>query len=916
MAHQPIDTALRHEIESIFEDAIELPRAGRDHWLAARCGTDHRLRTEVDALIAAHERVEGIFEGNEGDLPRAAMNALDDASRDRRIGPYRVLRELGRGGMGVVYLAERDDGQYRQRVAVKLLRASPDAEELRLRFLAERQILASLKHQGIAQLLDGGVTDGQLPFLVMEHVDGVPITMYCDRHRLGIEARLRLFRDVCGAVHYAHQNLVIHRDIKPGNILVSPDGGVKLLDFGIAKLLNPTLGPTDQPLTRTELRAMTPEYASPEQVRGETVTTASDVYALGVVLYELLSGRRPYYLTSGSPQELADVVCARQPERPSAVVTRPVPATGSGATSAATPEAIAQARSVSPERLRHLLSGDLDAIVMMALRKEATDRYGSANLLWEDLQRYLDGLPVLAHRGSRAYRARKFFGRHRVESAAAALVALSLAVGAAVAVRQATVAARERDRAERALADAEQMLRQSESVTGFLVGLFDASTPTASGGAVTAQELLRRGATQLETLNGQPLVQARMLEAMARVHITMAHYPEARAALERSLALRVAGLGSGHLEVAGTLFHLGEVLRRTGQYREADSLTRQALAIRTAVLGARHPAVAEVLAQLAIVAVYLSDLRGAETMSREALEIRRQSLPPNDPLIGASLELHASHLARLGEDAKAEAELREAIAVHQATGGPHSADAAYLQLRLGDFLLGARGDTTQAESLFRSGLATTRTVLGKDHPRTAWAMADLANIVSWRGRHEEAVQLARTGLEIQRRAFGPEHPNVADFLRAVGELYSRAGRYAEAERAAREALEMWGRLLGPNHSAYAGALGGWADALADLGRYDEAIAARRRVVEIRRRLFGDGHGLYGVDLSLLARLYARKGEYTVADSLFRLALANRRRYVPETHADVRQMYRFMSERYRLEGKRGEAERYARMAQPQ
>jgi serine/threonine-protein kinase len=817
--------------------------------------------------------------------------------------------------MGVVYLAERDDGQYQQRVAVKLLSASPDAEELRRRFLAERQILASLKHRGIAQLLDGGVTDGQLPFLVMEYVDGAPITTYCDRRRLGIDARLRLFRDVCFAVHYAHQNLVIHRDIKPGNILVTPDGGVKLLDFGIAKLLNPALGPHDQPLTRTELRAMTPEYASPEQVRGEVVTTASDVYALGVVLYELLSGRRPYYLTNRSPGELMEVVGARIPERPSAATTRPVSHGGSDAKSSHTPEDLALARGVSVERLRHLLSGDLDAIVMMALRKEATDRYGSADLLWEDLQRYLDGLPVLAHRGSRLYRARKFFGRHRVESVAAGLVVLSLAAGTGLAVRQASVAARERDRAERARTDAEQALRQSEAVTGFLVGLFDATTASASVGPVTTQELLRRGVAQVARLDNQPLVQARMLEAIGRVQMSMAQYPEARTALGRSLALRVAGLGPNHAEVATTLLHLGELERRTGRYHQADSLTRRALAIRTATLGARDPAVADALAQLAMINVYLSDLPGAEELSRRALAIRRESLDARDPLIGFSLEVHASHLRRLGRDAEAEGELREAIVIDQAANGPRSAEAADVQLRLAELILEARGDTSQAESLMRSALATLRASLGDDHPRTGWAMGDLAAVLAARGNHGEAGDLARTGRDIIQRAFGADHPSSADMTGQLVLVYRQAGRFAEGERLQRDALKVIERTLGQKHSAYAGALGIWSEMLMELGRYDEAITARRRAIDIRRQLFGDSASIIGIDVSGLARIYARKGDFRSADSLFTIALANMRRLVPETHHDLRDIYTFMSERYRLEGKRSDAERYAQLAQP-
>ena len=246
----------------------------------------------------------------------AAGSADGGAEGVRRIGPYRVLRELGRGGMGVVYLAERDDGQYRQRVAVKLLRASPDAEELHRRFVAERQILASLSHPHIAQLLDGGTSEGELPYLVIEYVDGLPLTEYCDRHRLGIEARLRLFQDVCAAVQHAHQNLVLHRDLKPGNVLVTPAGTVKLLDFGIAKLLNPGLG-AEQPLTRTAFRMMTPAYASPEQVRGDSLTTASDVYALGLLLFELLVGRSAHRIDTDSPLSIFEAVCKREPERPS-----------------------------------------------------------------------------------------------------------------------------------------------------------------------------------------------------------------------------------------------------------------------------------------------------------------------------------------------------------------------------------------------------------------------------------------------------------------------------------------------------------------------------------------------------------------------------------------------------------------------
>jgi serine/threonine protein kinase len=353
----------RQQIEEIFEAALAQPESERVDWVNFVCVDEPEIAATVLELLRAHEQADGILEEA---LPRPSLEP--PTQEGRYIGPYRVLRELGRGGMGVVYLAVREDESFKRRVAVKLLRGSPDADELYQRFRAERHILASLSHSNISQLLDGGITDGRLPYLVMEYVEGVAITEYCDRNQLNLQARLRLFLSVCAAVQHAHKNLVLHRDLKPGNILVSDAGEVKLLDFGIAKLLNPALSGIDQPITRTSHRVLTPQYASPEQVSGVPLSTASDVYSLGVVLYELLCGFPPYTFTTRSPSELHEVICEREPPRPSAQLR-----------AGADAETVASLRSSTLARLSRELRGDLDAIVSMAsARGESPLRLGRA----------------------------------------------------------------------------------------------------------------------------------------------------------------------------------------------------------------------------------------------------------------------------------------------------------------------------------------------------------------------------------------------------------------------------------------------------------------------------------------------------------------------------------------------------------
>ncbi len=473
-------------VKQLLDEAIGLNAGDRSPFLERACDGDSALRLEVESLLSSHEQAGTGFLRN----PAVDVNATAKASEPRagrRIGVYQIVEEIGRGGMGDVYRAVRDDGQYTKEVAIKLVRSGGDSRSLLERFRNERQILASLDHPNIARLLDGGTDDDGAPYLVMELIEGTRIDAYCDEHRLTITERLRLFAQVCGAVQFAHQRLVIHRDIKPGNVLVTKEGTPKLLDFGIAKLLDPT---TSGQTTMTQ--AMTPDYASPEQIRGEPITTASDVYSLGVVLYQLLTGRSPYPEDTRSPHQLARAICDTEPGRPSTVVTKPQTRAGDAKIATDTEEA-SRTREGSPAKLQRRLAGDLDAILLMALRKEPTRRYGSVEQFAEDLRRHLEGRPVRARKGSWTYQAEKFVRRHKVGMAAAAVVLLAIAGGVGATVREARIAQANARRAENRFNDVRHLANSL---------IFDVDKSIADvPGTTAARKLLVNNALQyLDTL--------------------------------------------------------------------------------------------------------------------------------------------------------------------------------------------------------------------------------------------------------------------------------------------------------------------------------------------------------------------------------------------------------------------------------
>lgn len=754
-----------HDIDELFDAALEVAPGDREAFLDARAGDDPELRQAVHRLLDAHDRADrflateatpalaAAWEGLGGDLSFADTGLIG-----AELGHYRLVELISRGGMGSVYRAVRSDGEFRQDVAVKVLRRGLDTDDVLRRFLAERQILASLDHPNVARLLDGGATADGRPYLVMELVEGVPITDYCDHHRLGLDARLDLFQTVCGAVQYAHARLVIHRDLKPANILVSGDGVVKLLDFGIAKLLDAEADPALIPHTRTGMRLLTPGYASPEQLLGGPVTTATDVYELGLVLHVLLTGR-PYRALEG-PEQGADGRLRQV--KPSVVVAR---APESGAEQ--TPAAAAARRATTPERLVRELRGDLDTIVLKTLHRDPDRRYGSVEELRADIKRYLRGLPIEAQRDSLGYRLRKFARRNRSAVAGGVAFALLLTAYAATITVQRGSLAIERDRVRTEAATAQQ-------VTEFLVRLFASSDPARSGGAtVTARELLDSGAVRVEReLSEDPEVQARIMATIGTAYSALGVYDRAEPLLRSALALNRTVHGDYHPTVIQNLADLAS-FRRRADFEEGLRLNAEATRIAETVHGPEHPEVARLLIDRAEW-LETDDQRRHALLAR-ALAILRQADSTQPTLLARALQADAFNRP----PDQAIPRLEESLEIREVTLGPDHPDVALTLNALGLALFFVAPDS--AEVLLRRSLDRTRAVYGDNHPNTLEVMNNLAALLRNHGRHADAEPIYRELLESWTSHHEADRLMQAFAAHGLGWVLAEQGKHVEAE---------------------------------------------------------------------------------------------------------------------------------------
>ena len=741
----PISADRWRILSPYIDQALDLATDQRGAWLAGISSRDAELAAELRAMLTQHDVVQ-----QQQFMDRAVLDPdtmLAPSLAGQVLGAYRLVSLIGEGGSGSVWLAERCDGRFQGRAAVKLLNPSLIGRVGEERFRREGTILAQLQHPRIAHLIDAGISVAAQPYLVLEHVDGLAIDAYCDNGSLGIEARLRLFLDVLEAVAHAHANLVVHRDIKPANVLVSTGGQVKLLDFGIARLVQSDAtreaAAESSAITREIGKGLTPEFAAPEQVSGGAVTTATDVYALGVLLYVLLSGKHPAGDAIQAPETLLRAILLSDPAPVSEAVAR----TGSA-------DDRAPRHGMTSKQLRRLLHGDLDAIVARALKKDPHQRYPSVTAFADDLHRFLRHEPVSAGPDTIRYRTAKFIRRH-ARGAAAMAAAFVLIVGL-TALYMVRVSA-ERDRAQRERAKA---VKAGELLMTLLTSA-DPFAPRSTPGELTMRRLLDDGAEQVEReLAGEPELQAEMLTMMGRTYRRLGVYDKAQRLLEQALASGRTVYGIDDARLAQTLQDLGVVRADRGDYIAAGRNLEEALEMRRRLLGRDHPDVAITLAELGRVYQDQGFNDRAEPVHREALLIRRTAL---------------------GNE-------------HRETAVSQSDVASVLRLK---------GDLDAAETLLRECLETNRKTRGEDHPNTATTIHDLALIAATRGHYGTAESHLRTALAIQRKALGARHPIVAMTLNNLAHVLTALGRYDEAAAALQEALDIVLPVLGSQHQLVA-----------------------------------------------------------------------------------------------------------------
>ena len=822
-------------VKALFEAALEKNSARRSSFLQERC-SDAGVCAEVERLLAEHDEAgtflsrspvqdlapddqaqpaPGISNGD--GTPTVSTNASE--TTERVIGNYHLVRRIGEGGMGEVWLAEQKE-PVRRRVALKLIRGGLNTREAMVRFDSERQALALMDHPAIAKVLDAGTTPQGARYFVMEYVAGIPITDYCDRHKLNTRERLELLAHVCEGVQHAHQKAIIHRDLKPSNILVAEVDGKpapKIIDFGVAKALAQRLT-ADTLFTRAGALVGTPEYMSPEQAssEGEDIDTRTDVYSLGIIFYELLAGGPPIELRKVAFEEFLRRLREEDPPKPSTMIGTQDPATSSE---------VARKRQTEPRALAKQLRGELDSIALKALEKERARRYASASEFAADIERYLNNRTVLAVPPSPAYRARKFARRYRVVLATACAFVLVLTAAAVISIHQSIRANR-----EAAVATAVNEFLQND--------LLAQASAFAQAGPNTRPDLdlkvrtaLDRAAQRIEgKFAKQPEVEASIRNTVGQAYLDLGLYPEAKIQFERALELRRRVLGAEDPLTIETAVRLGITAFNQSNYGEAEVLLSQALEIAGRILGPQNSSTLRAMTNLASVYRRQGKYPQAEALINQAVEIKRRVMGPEHPSTLSSMSVLAEIYDEEGKYVQAETLINQIFEIRRRVSGPEHPDTLISMNNLAN-VYDAQGKYAQAEALHRENLEIRSRVLGPNHPYTLSSMSNLANVCEEEGKYAEAEALARQAVDLRRQVLGPEHSMTMYSLELLGVVYMDEGKYAQAEELLTQTLQIRRRVLGPEHPETARAVYYLGSLAAHRGDKDKAIALLNQAVE-------------------------------------------------------------------------------------
>ncbi|NOX66722.1 MAG: tetratricopeptide repeat protein [Chlorobi bacterium] len=832
-------------LKSIFEKALELDKNKREGYFESLPENQRIYIKEVKSLITSYETTDDFLEiastGNE-------IFSYDENQPNpligKHIGSYLIEGEVGFGGMGIVLIGKRDDKEFEQKVAIKILKQGLSTKYLVKRFETERQILANLQHPNIAKLFDGGTTDDGLPYLIMEFIDGIPITEYCDKHKLNIKKRLKLFQSVCDAVQYAHQNLVIHRDIKPGNILVNKEGRPKLLDFGVAKLLG-----DENNLTKTRMWHLTPEYASPEQILGENITTSSDIYSLGVLLYQLLTGCQPYKINNSSPFAISKIITEEKIAKPSEIKR--------------TSESSGDLETCEEDagKVSNLLKGDLDNIILKAMRKDTAQRYKSVQELSDDIDRHLKGLPVIARKDTIPYKLSKFVKRHKVGVSLFILTNIIIFLSIAAIVYQGEIAAEERDKAR---IENKKFIK----VNSFLQQMLSSVDPSEIGRDVKVYDILEKAANDVETeLTDQPEIEASIRSTLGNTYVNLGEYDKGKPFLDKALTINENIFGKESEQTAQSLHDLALYYDWVGDYKIADSLYSRSIEIFRKVLNKPTKRFADALNDYAITTMNVGHYEKADKLYNEAIDIA---------------------LSLYGEKNRNTAVFMNNLALN-------SLDA---------------GDLDEAEKYFKRSLAIIIELLGENRPEVGSNYNNLAYLYMVKNEYELAEEYLQKSYQLKVALKGEDHSDVGLALNNLGVINIRMGNYVQAEKYLSKAIEQYRKSLDATHPLVALSQYWLGKTFLETERFDKAEDVLRKSLKTRiKRLPKENIDVWRSKTELGICLFKNE-KYKEAETMLLPTLEYYKTNFSEDNEQITRLYDHTIQLYKTTGDKRKAENYA------